>query len=170
MPRRRLSDAEHKLRETLPSPATVPAQSQIIQSKPKMPQYLNADARREWRKLMPMLMERGSLTVADACALSLHCSTVARWIACTKQIEAEGLTQTVTVLDSNGTPTTRTRPHVALKIAQDCEKSLRQSLTMLGLTPASREKVKPTKKEPDREDVFSGLDAIRESLDNFRPE
>jgi P27 family predicted phage terminase small subunit len=153
---------------TLPSPANVPALSQILKGKPKMPQYLNADARREWRKLLPMLMERGSLTAADACALALHCSTVARWIACTKQLDAEGLTQTVTVLDSNGAPTTRTRPHVALKIAQDCEKSLRQSLTMLGLTPASREKVKPTKKEPDRQNVMSGLDEIKETLDNFR--
>jgi P27 family predicted phage terminase small subunit len=168
MARRRLSDAEHKLRETLPSPVTVPVQSQIVQSKPKVPKFLSPAARKEWRRVVPLLSERGSLTSADASILALHCECFSRWVACQQQITVEGISQTTTVLDSNGTQVTRTRPHFALKILQDCEKSLRQSLTMLGLTPASREKVRPTKKEPDREDVMSGLEAIRESLDDFK--
>jgi P27 family predicted phage terminase small subunit len=110
-----------------------------------MPSYLSTDGRKEWRKLLPLLMERGSLTAGDSQGLALHCETFARWIACQKQINEEGITQTFTVLDKSGQQVTRTKPHVCLRIAQDCERALRVSLASLGLTPQSREKIVPTK-------------------------
>jgi P27 family predicted phage terminase small subunit len=124
--------------------------SKTVESKhsadvPRMPSYLSPDARKEWRRLLPLLMERGSLTAGDAQGLALHCETFARWVSCQKKINEEGITQTVTVLDKTGEKVTRTKPHVLLKIAQDCERSLRVSLASLGLTPLSREKVIPAK-------------------------
>jgi P27 family predicted phage terminase small subunit len=105
-------------------------------------------------------MERGSLTAADAQQLSMHCELFARWIQAQTQITAEGITQTVTVLDGQGAQVTRTRPHIALKILQDCEKSLRASLRELGLTPASREKIRPAKKKDEEEDRPSIFDIL----------
>jgi P27 family predicted phage terminase small subunit len=90
-------------------------------------------------------MERGSLTAGDSQGLALHCECIARWIACQKQINQEGLMQTVTVLDKHGEKISRSKAHPCLKIAQDCERSLRVSLASLGLTPQSREKIVPTK-------------------------
>jgi len=90
-------------------------------------------------------MNRGSLTAGDAQGLALHCETFARWVTCQKQINEEGLMQTVTVLDKHGEKVTRTKPHPCLKIAQDCERSLRVSLASMGLTPQSREKIIPAK-------------------------
>jgi P27 family predicted phage terminase small subunit len=134
-----------------------------------MPTYLSPAARTQWRKLLPLLMERGSLTAADAQQLSMHCELFARWVTAQTQITAEGITQTVTVLDSQGEQVTRTRPHIALKILQDCEKSLRASLRELGLTPASREKVKPARTiENESEDLLAGLDAIKKGLENLK--
>ncbi len=129
-----------------------------VRAKPKLPKYLSPAARKEWRKLLPLLMERGSLTAADAAALAMHCELFSRWLDCQRRITEEGVTQDVTVLDKNGTPVTRTKPHVALRIAQDCERSLRASLRELGLTPASRERVKATKKiEEQQESIMDFL-------------
>jgi P27 family predicted phage terminase small subunit len=81
----------------------------------------------------------------------MHCEVFARLVQCQKEITAQGITQTYTVLDKNGTQVTRTRPHVALAIAQKCEASLRASLRELGLTPASREKVRPAKPAQEKD-------------------
>jgi P27 family predicted phage terminase small subunit len=123
-----------------------------------MPSYLSPDARREWRRLLPLLISRGSLTAGDSQGLSLHCETFARWVQCQKQINEEGLMQTVTVLDKHGEKVTRTKPHPCLKIAQDCERALRVSLASMGLTPQSREKIIPTKPvEEKTESILSQL-------------
>ena len=136
--------------------------SQVQADVPKMPSYLSPDGRKEWRRLLPLLMARQSLTAGDAQGLSLHCETFARWVACQKKINEEGITQTFTVLDKSGNPVTRTKPHVCLKIAQDCERSLRISLASLGLTPMSREKVIPAKPVEEEEEESTLMRMIRE--------
>ena len=158
MGRPRKSDELHALQGTKPHATTVKEFSDKVRAKPKLPKYLSPAARKEWRKLLPLLMERGSLTAADAAALAMHCELFSRWLDCQRRITEEGVTQDVTVLDKNGTPVTRTKPHVALRIAQDCERSLRASLRELGLTPASRERVKATKKiEEQQESIMDFL-------------
>jgi P27 family predicted phage terminase small subunit len=135
-----------------------PAESKHSADVPRMPSYLSPDARREWKRLLPLLIERGSLTAGDAQGLSLHCETFARWVKCQKQINEEGLMQTVTVLDKHGDKVTRTKPHPCLKIAQDCERSLRVSLASMGLTPQSREKIIPAKQvEEKTESILTQL-------------
>jgi P27 family predicted phage terminase small subunit len=145
MARPRMSDAHHALVGGKYRDRSKTTESQLPADLPKMPNYLSTDARKEWRRLLPLLMERGSLTAGDAQGLALHCETFARWVTCQKQINEEGLMQTVTVLDKHGEKVTRTKPHPCLKIAQDCERSLRVSLASMGLTPQSREKIIPAK-------------------------
>ena len=162
MARPRMSDAHHALVGGKYRDRSKTVESQLPADVPKMPSYLSTDARREWRRLLPLLMERGSLTAGDAQGLALHCETFARWVTCQKKINEEGLMQTVTVLDKHGEKVTRTKPHPCLKIAQDCERSLRVSLASMGLTPQSREKVIPTKPaEKKEESNFSKM--MRES-------
>jgi len=140
-----MSDAHHALVGGKYRDRSKTVESQLPADLPKMPSYLSSDARREWRRLLPLLMSRGSLTAGDAQGLALHCETFARWVKCQKQINEEGLMQTVTVLDKHGEKVTRTKPHPCLKIAQDCERALRVSLASMGLTPQSREKIIPAK-------------------------
>jgi P27 family predicted phage terminase small subunit len=116
-----------------------------------MPAHLTAEARKEWKRVLPLLLRRGSLTEADATALSLYCETHARWVAAKKEIEEHGIMVEVTVLSSNGAPITTRKQNGALKIAENCERSLGRFLKELGLTPASREKVKPAKKREEEE-------------------
>jgi P27 family predicted phage terminase small subunit len=161
MARPRLPDSHHALVGGKYRDRSKTTESQLPADLPKMPSYLSPDARKEWRRLLPLLMNRGSLTAGDAQGLALHCECFARWVACQKKINEEGITQTVTVLDKTGNAVTRTKPHVCLKIAQDCERALRISLASLGLTPLSREKVIPAKPvEKEEESMLSKL--IRE--------
>jgi P27 family predicted phage terminase small subunit len=163
MARPRLSDAHHALVGGKYRDRAKTTESKHSADVPKMPSYLSTgDARREWRRLLPLLTERGSLTAGDAQGLALHCETFARWIACQKQITAEGLMQTTSVLDRHGAQVTRTKPHPCLRIAMDCERSLRISLASMGLTPQSREKIVPAKPvEKEEESNFSKM--MRES-------
>ncbi len=73
-----------------------------------------------------------------------------------------------TVLDKHGAAIESRKANPALKISESAERSLRAFLREFGCTPQSREKIRPTKKVEDREDLLSGLDAIKETLDNFR--
>ena len=162
MARPRMDDKHHALVGSTYRDRSKKAESKLSADLPKMPSYLSTDARKEWRRLLPLLMNRGSLTAGDAQGLALHCETFARWVTCQKKINEEGLMQTVTVLDKAGQQVTRTKPHPCLKIAQDCERSLRVSLASMGLTPQSREKIIPAKlAEKKEESNFSKM--MRES-------
>ena len=152
MARPRLPDSHHALVGSKYRNRSQTTESKHSVDVPRMPSYLSPEARREWRRLLPLLIERGSLTAGDAQGLALHCETFARWVKCQKQINIEGLMQTVTVLDKHGEKVTRTKPHPCLKIAQDCERSLRVSLASMGLTPQSREKIIPAKPVEEKEE------------------
>jgi P27 family predicted phage terminase small subunit len=162
MARPRLPDSHHAFMGTKYRDRSKTTESKVSADVPKMPSYLSPDGRKEWRRLLPLLTERQSLTAGDAQGLALHCECFARWVACQKKINEEGITQTVTVLDKSGHPVTRTKPHVCLKIAQDCERSLRISLASLGLTPMSREKVIPAKPAEEQEEESMLSKMIRE--------
>jgi P27 family predicted phage terminase small subunit len=121
--------------------------SSVMQGRPKRPSSLSPDARREWNRLVPQLEARGSLTPADGPALLLHCEIWARWLNCQSQLQKDGVTITTTFFSKSGEERTALKQHPCLKIAQDCEKSLRQSLHSFGMTPQSREKVTPAAAE-----------------------
>src|ERR1700761_728449 len=100
--RPRLSDAEHALHGTKPHKTTVKTVSAVAASRPKMPSHLTPEARKEWKRILPLLEKRATLTEADASALSLYCETFARWVLAKKDVAENGLTITTTVLDGHG--------------------------------------------------------------------
>jgi P27 family predicted phage terminase small subunit len=124
--------------------------SNMAAGTPRMPAHLSADARKEWKRVLPMLLLRDSLTDGDATALSLYAETFARWCLAKKEIGERGITIEVTVLDRHGAPITSRKVNPALRIAENCERSLRSFLRELGLTPATRERVVPTKPAEDK--------------------
>ncbi len=145
MARPRLPDSHHALVGGKNRNRTNTAESQLSAGAPRMPAHLGVEARKEWKRVLPMLMQRDSLTDADATALALYAETFARWVAAKQEVADRGLTIEVTVLDKNGTPVTSRKANPALRIAENCERSLRSFLRELGLTPQSRERVVPVK-------------------------
>jgi P27 family predicted phage terminase small subunit len=158
MARPRLSDAHHKMMGTEYKFKGKTA-SKLAGGRPRMPQHLTAEARKEWRRVLPLLEERKSVTEADAGALALYCEQFARWVAAKKSVDEKGITVTVNVLDRNGEQMQTTKVNPALRVLQEVEKALRQSLRELGLTPATRERVLPaTPQEKQEKSIFDYLD------------
>ena len=144
--RPRKSDAEHALYGTKPHKSTAKTQSELSASSPEMPKHLTPEARREWKRLLPLLEKRGSLTEADSAALALYCETYSRWLLAKQDVAENGLTITSTVLDSSGQAVASRKINPALRIVENCERSLRNFLREFGMTPATRERVVPARK------------------------
>ena len=148
MSRKPLSDLEHSLRGTRPTRAKPVEPSKVPAGRPKMPTHLSEAAQKEWRRILPILTERSTLSRADSTALGIYCEQYARWVAAKHQVETEGATITSVVLDAKGNPHSTTKLHPALKIVDQCEKSLRNLMREFGCTPQSRESIKPAR-EPE---------------------
>lgn len=163
MARPRLPDSHHALTGGKYRNRSKTAESQLSAGAPRMPAHLGTEARKEWKRVLPMLLQRDSLTDADATVLSLYAETFARWVAAKLEVSQRGLTIEVSVLDRNGTPIMSRKANPALRIAENCERSLRSFLRELGLTPAARERVKPAKppEEKEPESIFARM--MRES-------
>lgn len=156
--RPRKSDAEHALHGTKPHKSTAKTVSALPADEPEMPKHLTAEARKEWKRLLPLLLERGSLTPGDSAALALYAETFSRWLLAKRDVEEHGLTVSTVVLDSSGQQVTNRKINPALRIVENCERSLRNFLREFGLTPATRERVVPARKPKDSK---------RSSFDNF---
>lgn len=133
----------------MPHASTARPPSEVTAGKPKMPKTLTPAAKKEWRRILPLLMERGSLSKADSTALALYCETFARWQEAQQELSTHGLVVITTVHDKHGTAVTVRKANPALKIAENAERSLRAFLREFGMTPGSREKITPAKKSED---------------------
>jgi P27 family predicted phage terminase small subunit len=153
MSRTPLSEEEHRLRGSRPTRAKPEEPSQVLTGRPKRPSYLSPEARKEWNRIVPMLAERGTLSRADSAVLEIYCETKSRWVAAQREIQEQGLMVTTTTLDRNGAAVTSRKINSVVRVAAECERSLRTFLIQFGMTPQSREKVKPTKKSEEEEEL-----------------
>lgn len=97
---------------------------------PGPPAWLTADARAEWDRVLPILLnERRTLTIADLASFAHYCTAVGQVAESARIIEREGLTFT----GSSGP-----KRHPAVAIRSDGMTQARQIAAELGLTPASR--------------------------------
>jgi P27 family predicted phage terminase small subunit len=132
--------------------------SQVTAGRPKQPDHLSEAAKKEWRRIIPLLEQRGTLSKADSAVLALYCETHARWLQAKQEVATHGLMIEATVLDSAGEQVTTRKANPALKVAENTERSLRAFLREFGMTPGTRERVKPAKAEEkpkeDEEPLF----------------
>jgi len=89
------------------------------------PSWLSPEAKREWRRVMPLLVERRILTDADLGTLESYCVSIGTMREAQKILSAEGL-----IL--NG------KRHPAFGIMNAAQTSARLAAATLGLTPVDR--------------------------------
>ncbi len=117
-------------------PKAIPLGNTLLGIKTEMPQcpkHLDNTARKEWRRVAPILFEHGLLTELDTAALASYCQNYARWIDCEEIIAEEGLTFT-TEKGYIGQ-----RPEVGL--ANKCMTTIKDFCKEFGLTPNARGKM-----------------------------
>ena len=120
------------------------AQPQV--GRPSQPEWLSAEAKREWTRVSRELLDLRLLTVVDRAALAGYCQWWARWREAEQRIDELG--PVVETPTSNG-PMLVPSPWV--RIAQQASDRCRKFLIEFGLTPAARAKAKaiPAESESD---------------------
>ncbi len=118
-----------------------------LEVRPRMPADLDAEARKEWRRLVPMLERMRVLTEADGIALANLC------IDCAMLTKIRGnLTKTGLLLKNPKTGMVHTNPLFGMESTVHSRVS--RGLMQFGLTPASRSKIQTTS---DTKDDFAAL-------------
>jgi P27 family predicted phage terminase small subunit len=133
------------------------------------PRWLNAEARREWRRAARLLREQRVVTAADRGALAAYCLSYARWQQAEAALEPReicetirdeagneverrymtgGLTQEVTICNKKGEVVgTKVIARPEVLIAQQYQRLMMAAAGKLGMDPSSRSKVSRVKEQ-----------------------
>jgi P27 family predicted phage terminase small subunit len=156
MPTPRKSLAEHALAGTRPNYEVELRLSPLTGGRPRFPKDLSPAARVTFKKLCRLLQERRQLTAADGEAIRLYCLALERHKRATEHLATESEVRMYTRLDPNGVAHAIEKANLWLKIAQDAEKFMLSTLTSLGLTMTSRDRVKQVKSAEDADEIIPG--------------
>lgn len=124
------------------------AEPQPTVGRPTCPTWLDIEAKREWRRVVPELEALGILTVVDRAALAAYCQSYARWQQAEAVVTELGFSVPLTRRGEDGELTVyamQSRPEVG--ISQKERQIMRLFLTEFGLTPSSRTRVKVAEKK-----------------------
>jgi len=119
-------------------------ESYISGGLPRAPKDLSKEARKKFKQLVKQLASRRAVTQGDGDLIELYCCTFERLKQAQANIRTEGLIVTYTRMDAGGNPHDVERPNISLKIIESAERQCLAYLVKLGLTPSSREHVRPT--------------------------
>ena len=111
----------------------------------KPPTWLKGRARREWKRIAPMVADMGVLTVADNDAAALMCDALAEYIEAREVVRQHGATYEAEA--KNGAVIVRPRPEVGMY--QDAWRRVLRMMTDFGMTPSSRAKVQAGEKKSE---------------------
>ena len=96
----------------------------------RCPKHLLPEARKEWKRLAPILMHMGLLTAADAVPFEGYCTAYARWLEAQEEITRHGSIYK----DNEG----RIRPNPYIAIANQQMREIKSFAAEFGLTPSNR--------------------------------
>lgn len=130
--KRAYNDREPKLPNRLPGP----------------PSHLSGEARKEWGRIVAALDAARMLTLADRTCLAMYCQAFGRWVTAERAVSKRG----TVIKTPNGYPITNPQ----LAVANRAFQQLRELMGELGLSPASRSRIRT-----DNPDATSNPDVDR---------
>jgi P27 family predicted phage terminase small subunit len=148
------SNELHRLHGTKPQ-SRAATESVFVGGRPKFPGHLSKVARAEAKRVVKLLEDRRTVTPGDIALISLYAEVYSRWVA-TKAAIGDELMVEIKIKDSNGAIHSTQRLNPLLKVAQADEAKLIQLTTQMGLTPAARDRVRPTKAQRNNLEVIAG--------------
>jgi P27 family predicted phage terminase small subunit len=116
---------------------------------PEMPKGMSKAARREWRHIVPELMEVGVLSIVDGKALAGYCESYALWEQARTEYQKHGITFREMFEVKGVMIAGDIKQNPAVTIANQALKTMKAFLIEFGLTPASRRNLKIEKKSGD---------------------
>ena len=100
---------------------------------PACPKWLDAEAKKEWRRLAKTMEAMGVLTEVDMAAFAGYCQAYARWKQEVERITDRGLVMR--------TPSGYAQQVPYISIAQQYLRLMNQFAEQFGLTPAARSRI-----------------------------
>jgi P27 family predicted phage terminase small subunit len=116
----------------------------------KPPNWLDKEAKKEFKRIADELMELDLLTNVDINALAAYCDAYSDYIKCTQIIQQEGLMVEYT----NKAAETNKVPHPLLTKKKQLHEQMRSLAAEFGLTPSARAKLSIPKEEPKEPTEF----------------
>jgi P27 family predicted phage terminase small subunit len=111
-------------------------------AEPFMPAWLDAEARAEWRRIVPILLNMGVLTIADGAALACYCQAYSRLGQALKELE-DGST-----FVSPKTMVEHAKP--AVQVVQQCMVTIKAFCQEFGMTPSARSRMTVASDEKEK--------------------
>lgn len=134
---------ELKILEGNPGKRKLPNLVPIPSSDITCPTFLSYSARREWKRIIPLLKVLGLLTGLDRAALALYCQWYGRWVDAEKTLKEKGpLYKT-----SDG----KIIQSPMLVIARHASEITKSCLGEFGLTPSARARMLNLSKSDDQD-------------------
>lgn len=116
---------------------------------PRCPNWLEDEAKKEWKRMGKVLSEMGMLTEMDMAAFAGYCQAYARWKAAEEFITQHG--------DMVRTPNGYLQQVPQVSIAQTNLKILLKFCEQFGLTPSSRSRIVADSDKKDTTDEMELL-------------
>lgn len=134
---------ERKIIEILPPP-----------EEPKPPAWLGKQAKKEWKRLCPIVFQAKVLTDADLAAFAAYCSSYEIWVEAEKKIQAtrDGVNAPLVLNYEDEKGIRRPIPEVA--IAENAKKQMLVFAREFGLTPSSRSNVTAAESEEKESSIM----------------
>ncbi len=120
-------------------PSSIVAGTCPVIEVPRPPTWLSKDGKAEWRRIMPHLVERKTLTETDLAMVEAFCVAAGRVREIERQIQASGMLDPAIV-----------------RMQDKAMQSMRQIAAEIGLTPVSRSR--PSIRDDDAAGDVSPLD------------
>ncbi|MBP5461856.1 MAG: phage terminase small subunit P27 family [Lachnospiraceae bacterium] len=131
----------------------------------KPPAYLMPDAKKEWKRLAPVLASAGVLTLADMASFSAYCQAYAHWIEAEKQLMASS---PIIKRPSDGNP----MRNPLISVSRAWLEEMKSFGAEFGLTPSTRtamiaNAVAPSKKEVNpMEQILTSFVDVDDSIES----
>ena len=104
---------------------------------PKPPLFLDAIAKKEWKRLAPVVFKAGMLTKADIAIFAAYCASYSQWVTAEKKIQARKPDKDTPVLTFT-TDKGYEQQIPEIGIANAAKKQMLTLAREFGLTPSAR--------------------------------
>lgn len=121
---------------------------------PSVPKHLSQAARKEWRRVTPLLEELGLVSGLDVAALALYCQSYGRLVelehAFNKRVDllqvdtGISLHEAVLATSTGTTPSGYQQQSVIVQLIRSHREEVNRYLQHFGLSPAARARVTPS--------------------------
>ena len=142
---------------------------------PPMPQHMSPEARKEWKRITPLLLELNLLTRIDRSAIERYCRVYGRWQQVERAITADQARLASEGKEATGalmfvTETGYQRETMVHRLARELAHRVEQAEACFGMNPSARARVVASRNDAqyrlplddaDKGDAGGGFSSLR---------